>query len=71
MDPKTKAKRDELADDWLRDDPELNCDFSFKEGFDAAYELLKDCKHPKCCCVCGHEGKCPECGPCLIGGIHD
>lgn len=31
------------------------------------FELeIKDCKHPKCCCVCGHKGKCPECGPCLI-----
>jgi len=30
-------------------------------------ELAKaraDCKHPGCCCVCGHQGKCPECGPC-------
>lgn len=27
---------------------------------------LDDCKHPGCCCVCGHNGTCPECGPSLI-----
>lgn len=23
------------------------------------------CKHPGCCCVCGHKGQCPEDGPTL------
>ena len=30
-----------------------------------------ECKHPGCCCVCGHNGKCPECGPCAIGGTFE
>lgn len=34
-------------------------------------KLKKECKHPGCCCVCGHEGKCPECGPSIIEGVHD
>lgn len=25
------------------------------------------CKHPGCCCVCGHTGSCPEDGPCAVG----
>lgn len=29
------------------------------------------CNHPGCCCVCGHQGKCPEDGPILTGGIED
>lgn len=39
----------------------------YSAGFDAAIGLMeereKDCKHPGCCCVCGHQGRCPECGP--------
>lgn len=33
---------------------------------DALRVSAKNCKHPRCCCVCGHEGKCPEDGPTLI-----
>lgn len=25
-------------------------------------KLSDDCKHPKCACVCGHQGRCPEDG---------
>lgn len=31
---------------------------------------LLDCKHPGCCCVCGHQGRCPEDGPSAIGPEH-
>ncbi len=27
---------------------------------------VNHCHHPGCCCVCGHLGLCPECGPSLI-----
>ena len=26
----------------------------------------KSCPHPGCCCVCGHQGKSPEDGPCAV-----
>ena len=29
------------------------------------------CTHPGCCCVCGHQGKCPEDGPIATGGTFD
>lgn len=29
----------------------------------ALSQARADCRHPGCCCVCGHQGKCPECGP--------
>lgn len=29
-------------------------------------ENRKDCFHPGCCCVCGHQRKCPEDGPCAV-----
>lgn len=29
------------------------------------------CKHPGCCCVCGHRGECPEDGPSFVEGITD
>jgi hypothetical protein len=29
------------------------------------------CKHPGCCCVCGHQGTCPEDGPSHVEGIED
>lgn len=29
-------------------------------------EFNEECKHPGCCCVCGHQGKCPEDGPSII-----
>lgn len=25
------------------------------------------CPHPGCCCVCGHQGLCPEDGPSAVG----
>lgn len=31
----------------------------------------QNCKHPGCCCVCGHTGKCPEDGPCTVGGTFE
>lgn len=31
-------------------------------------KLTDRCKHPGCCCVCGHLGLCPEDGPSLITG---
>lgn len=37
----------------------------------AEIEQLKDCKHPGCCCVCGHQGECPECGLCAAGFSDD
>jgi hypothetical protein len=27
------------------------------------------CNHPGCCCVCGHQGRCPEDGP--TAGLSD
>lgn len=30
---------------------------------------FNDCKHPGCCCVCGHQGLCPEDGP--TAGLSD
>lgn len=42
----------------------------------AANQLLKArlgdygmiwCPHPGCCCVCGHQKKCPEDGPAAVG----
>lgn len=74
-----KAMRDELAekycvkekledDPWYEGGPQRSVgESAYSAGFDAALELMlereKDCKHPGCCCVCGHQGKCPECGP--------
>lgn len=26
-------------------------------------DLYNQCRHPGCCCICGHQGKCPEDGP--------
>lgn len=41
----------------------------------ALVEKLKEetlhCKHPGCCCVCGHQQQCPEDGPSHVEGIHD
>lgn len=38
----------------------------FEAGFEAG---KKDCSHPGCCCVCGHQGLCPEDGP--TAGLSD
>lgn len=36
----------------------------------SAYEqAMNYCKHPRCCCVCGHQGLCPEDGP--TAGLSD
>jgi hypothetical protein len=32
-------------------------------------QAANDCKHPGCGCVCGHQQKCPEDGPCATGGF--
>lgn len=34
-------------------------------------ELELECKHPGCCCVCGHQGKCPEDGPSAVSNVTD
>jgi len=31
----------------------------------------EECKHPGCCCVCGHQSECPECGPIATGGTFE
>lgn len=36
---------------------------------DSHEKLRRECRHPGCCCVCGHEGKCPEDGP--TAGLSD
>lgn len=36
-----------------------------KENEDMKKSLLI-CKHPGCCCVCGHQGECPEDRPSLV-----
>lgn len=58
-----EAERDEykrLADEWCDDYTKLENKYESKIAvFSDAYS--PNCKHPGCCCVCGHEGKCDKC----------
>jgi hypothetical protein len=56
--------------------PEMVVTFETPDTLDLKKQILalharlkaaeNDCKHPGCCCVCGHQGKCPEDGPSII-----
>lgn len=49
-------------------EPDENNMSSDMASFIAGWDANQLCKHPGCCCVCGHTGKCPEDGPCAVGG---
>lgn len=44
---------------------------ALRELIEKLKQELLICKHPGCCCVCGHQGKCPEDGPSHVEGIED
>jgi hypothetical protein len=80
MSEKQKKTPTQIADDivtlyWTLSDMErvsgalfLMIEQAIKAEREEAQAL--ECKHPKCCCVCGHAGKCPECAP-INGGVWD
>lgn len=71
-----KALREKAADEYAKTNaPPGLADpakyYAFLAGAAWVAEMIEkknnDCPHPGCCCVCGHQGRCPEDG--LTAGL--
>ena len=57
-----KLENPHLTEEKYFQEPEKSMTIrAFERG--ARYQAARGCPHPGCCCVCGHEGRCPEDGP--------